>query len=218
MNLQQAARELRSLNLPAPRQRQLVAEAAHSPSDAARALLVSRARYEAQQAVQASAEAFEALQATRAAWAARNPHEVRRGCPDDHPHGTTGTCFRKHDCRCDSCVGAQRARMETQKRKQRDATQRPVQVKYVVPTKPDAVRVQKRPEKVNSKPVAPTRKSPGRPLPGRPPVTLPPGKEHGLPKVYWHFKCRCDACTLAVRAYNRSLNERKKAQKEEDSK
>ncbi|MBB3158653.1 hypothetical protein FHS07_002349 [Microbacterium proteolyticum] len=95
-----------------------------------------------------------------------------------------------------------------------------MEVKFVTPTKPDAVRVQKRAEKINTTPVVgtPTRKSPVRPLSGKPPVDLPEGQEHGQPKIYWHHKCRCDACTLAVRAYNRALLEKKKALEEENRK
>lgn len=56
MNLEQTVIALRATRLPKLRQRQLVSEAVHAPSDAARTLLVARARQEAAEADRAHAK------------------------------------------------------------------------------------------------------------------------------------------------------------------
>lgn len=56
MNLQEAVIALHATKLPRLRQRHLTLEAAHAPSDAARALLVARARHEARRSTEANEE------------------------------------------------------------------------------------------------------------------------------------------------------------------
>lgn len=82
MNLETVIRELHATKLPKLGQRQLTLEAVHAPSEAARALLVARARREAAEADRAHAEHVRGEFRARYQWALNNPpREAEAGEP-----------------------------------------------------------------------------------------------------------------------------------------
>lgn len=73
MNLHEAIAALRATKLPTPRQRQLVLEASHAPSDAARNYLVLLARQEAQESAERHQDSIRREFRDRYEWSVRNP-------------------------------------------------------------------------------------------------------------------------------------------------
>lgn len=204
MDIERTALELRSLSLPALRQRQLTLEAAHAPTDAARALLVARARHEARKRTEEHTAAVRADLRARAEWVAKNPPVMNSDCPDTHPHGENGGCYRKHGCRCAACVTAQRGRIIAWKLEQREQTLRPVHVSHTTPKRPDIVRPERRAEEVGANRTPKAKEVPEE-IQALVEVVEPANPaqtrefKHGL-QGYNKYKCRCWTCKDAKRA------------------
>lgn len=184
MILPHAVAELRSLEFPVPRQRQLVVEAAHCPSDAARALLVARARHEARTSQEEHTAAIKADLLAR--WQnaqAREGYEPPpvtpkhrpREFPEARPVVVTWITPKKPDIvrpeRRAEVVGANR-RVRAKAKATPVMPEKILQVVEVVEPEPAA---------------------PKRGYGDKPPVNLPEGKRHGS-QSYRDYKCRCHVC------------------------
>ncbi len=238
MNLHEAARELRSLDLPIPRQRQLTLEAAHSPSGDARALIVARARHEAKRAAQERTEAVKADIAAR--WrlaqerAAFEPQPVvRRPAVDDRsmdgPVRISWTTPRKPELvrppRRAEVIGANR----------KPRTKKPLPdslevVEVVEIAKPKKIReivagvtIPDIKHGIRGYNVHKCRciqckqaKRDSRNSKGRTPKSIE--TIHGTLTTYVRERCRCEPCRAASSEYNRARYAARKALKEENTK
>ena len=179
MNLEQAITALHGTKLPRLRQRQLVVEAAHAPSDAARALMVARARHEAQKATEEHTAAIKADLLAR--WqnaqdrAGYEPPPVTpklrpREFPEERPVTISWTTPAKPDI------------VRPPRRAEVIGANRKPRTKPVPPKIPQVVDVAK-----------PEPAVPKRGYGDKPPVNLPEGKVHGS-QAYKDYKCRCHIC------------------------
>ncbi|BFM23075.1 hypothetical protein CHE218_01170 [Microbacterium sp. che218] len=192
MNLQETVVALHATKLPRLRQRQLTREAAHAPSDAARAILVSRARYEAQRSTE---EHFATVRADMLArWEnAREregyepppvvPKPRPREFPEARPVVVTWTAPSKPDI------------IRPERRSEIVGANRSVRVKATRTPGPKAV-----PDEIlQAVKVTEPAKPKKSPHADQSPVSLPEGKEHGL-QSYRDYACRCHVCREGKRA------------------
>lgn len=169
MNLSQAIASVRELSdLPEPRRAQIVRDLMTAPTTGRWARIAESAR---QEAVQARLSTRADI---TAAWRARATMEALRG--SERP--------------AESLDRVPRLPVTVE-------TPRPVTVTWTTPRKPDVVRVQARPEAINS---APT-------------YTCPPDHAHGL-ACYAH-RCRCIRCREAKAESQRAYLERRRARESE---
>ena len=126
------------------------------------------------------------------------PPAPRHQCPDWHAHGER-LCLDRHQCACSVCEEARDTRTLERRRKdlQRPA-ERPVNVRWVKPTRSAPTVPQKRPD------VLQTFK------PDETPKKLPAGVEHGT-TAYSSYACRCDVCRAAHSSYQKAYREAKAA-------